>query len=122
MKYSLKQLLLALSVVVLLLGAALWYSPWPRFVIQGSELARKQTLQLTTTREDDDVNGLTIRVEGELDGTATLILPWDNTQLVVGPGKISQYQPHDFYHANAVVQYLPGTAKRGQIVIEYDFW
>jgi hypothetical protein len=122
MRYSLRHLLVGVTVLSLLVGATIWYNQWPKVIIQGSDLAKEQIVELTTNRESKDVLGLTIRVSGKLDGTATLILPWDDTQLVLGPGIISEYRPHDFYDAEANVRYLPGTAKRGRVVLKYDFW
>ena len=122
MRFSLRWLLAAVSVLSVLLGIAIWNSRWERCVIEGSALAEEQTLRLTTTTEYAYVYGITIRVKGELDGTSTLILPWDDKRIVLGPGSISQYVQHDFYDAKAGVKYLPGTTKSGRLIIEYDFW
>jgi hypothetical protein len=122
MRYNLRKLFVGVTMLSLLLGAVIWNSRWQRRVIRGSELANEQTIRLTINTEDKYVYGITIRVKGELDGTATLILPWDDTLLSVGPGKISQYVSHDFYEAKADLKYLPGTTKSGLLIIEYDFW
>jgi hypothetical protein len=122
MRFSLRQLLVSLTLVSLVLGVCLWYLRWPQVEVLPPEIARKKRLVLTTRNEANDVFGLNLRIKGHLNGSAALILPWDSQRLSIGPGNFSRHVSHDFYDNRAVIQYLPGTASKGSLVVEYRFW
>ncbi len=121
MRFSLRQLLIGITFVSLFMGVISWLTRWPRVEISSSELANRQQLLLTSNKTGFNAFDLELRVKGHLDGSATLLLPWDNHEIDLGPGEFSEYEWHDFYDNQATILYIPGTARSGKLVIEYRF-
>lgn len=122
MQYRLQTAIFGVGILSLVLGTWCWATGWSKTGIHGRDIATSKTVVLSVDGKSSDVLGLSICIKGNVDGRASLTLPWDNVKLPIGPGDVHKCVEHDYYSNRAVLRYEPGTSSKGNLVIEYDFW
>jgi PBP1b-binding outer membrane lipoprotein LpoB len=81
------------------------------------DVSKQETLALKTT--SSDVSGISLHVQGQLDGEA--VLSAANWQPQKVNGKVDFEVYHDWFEPKCDLQYQPLTATTGTLTVQYTF-
>lgn len=121
--FSLRALLLVVTLFAGGLGIRAW-SVWSRtLVISGDEITARQSFELRTPLLLEPTS-IILTVKGQIDGEAHLEIMDGMTAegfVRVGPGKVDEVQRSDFYSTSGRIQYEPASVEKGRLAITYSF-
>jgi hypothetical protein len=89
----------------------------PAEVIQIADVTQPTILNLNSTSKN--VSGISLRLRGQIDGSAVLSASnWETQRL---SGKVDYQGYHDRFHAECDLQYQPMKVTSGALTVEYKF-
>lgn len=82
--------------------------------------------EIVVLRSFKPVSGISVRINGSLDGTATIERAYTNERRMygpqqLGPGTVSFKTGGDWYSEKCIIYYEPGSVRSGHLTIEYKF-
>lgn len=121
LRFGLRRLFLWFTAAAIILCVSAWLTRWPCVTIAGPAISTTQTYTISSS-SDEIVDGLSLKVSGDIDGRATIQLGEVFRVHSIGPGKFElDIGPHEYYETEAKVLYLPQNVSRGHVRVRYKF-
>lgn len=121
-RFGLRRLFLWFTVIATFFGASVWLTRWPYLKISGVDISDRKTYTIESP-PNRYIDGLSLKVSGDIDGQATITLLGDYNQAhSIGPGKFdTNISPHEFYENKASIHFAPQNVTKGHVILRYKF-
>ncbi|MEM9187269.1 MAG: hypothetical protein AAGB00_12320 [Planctomycetota bacterium] len=115
-------MLALMGVVSLVMSAARIPSVSPKFVFEGPGVAADCDIPCLFSGKYTAKEGpLRITIEGELNGRASVHIPFAGDEIMLGPGRFYERRVYDRVRLRqAGVEYRAGAATGGRVEVRYD--
>ena len=122
LRFGLGRLFLWFTLIAIFFGALAWLTRWPYLKISGVDISDRRTYTIES-QPNRFIDGLSLKVSGDIDGQATITLLGDYNQAhSIGPGKFdTNISPHEFYENKASIHFAPQNVTKGHVILRYKF-